>query len=176
MILRDYDDTSWARPAKTSGVGGDRVGAEKPESPYEPSVRKVSLTLDIAYSWRYTQRPMDAAARALAEPTRREILRLVRDDERTAGEIATHFAVTRPAISQHLRVLSDAELVAVRSEGTRRYYRARPDGLAELREWMDGFWTSSLRRLAVEVERDEWNKKKDKWNNKTAKRKKPTDD
>jgi DNA-binding transcriptional ArsR family regulator len=112
---------------------------------------------------------MDAAARALAEPTRREILHLVRDDERTAGDIATHFAVSRPAISQHLRVLADAELVAVRSEGTRRYYRARPDGLAELRDWLDGFWTSSLRRLAVEVERDEWNKKK-------AKRKKTTDD
>ena len=104
---------------------------------------------------------MDAAARALAEPTRREILRLVRDDECTAGEIAAHFAVSRPAISQHFRVLADAELVAVRSEGTRRYYLARPDGFAELREWMDGFWTSSLRRLAVEVERDEWNKKKD---------------
>ena len=112
---------------------------------------------------------MDAAARALAEPTRREILHLVRDDERTAGDIAKRFAVSRPAISQHLRVLADAELVAVRSEGTRRYYRARPDGLAELRDWLDGFWTSSLRRLAVEVERDEWDKKK-------VTRKKTTDD
>jgi DNA-binding transcriptional ArsR family regulator len=99
---------------------------------------------------------MDAAARALAEPTRREILRLVRDDERTVTDIADHFTVSRPAISQHLRVLADAELVTVRSEGTRRFYRARPEGLAELAEWMDGFWSSSLRRLAVEVERDQW--------------------
>lgn len=95
---------------------------------------------------------MDAAARALAEPRRREILRLVRDEERTVSDIANHFEVTRPAISQHLRVLADADLVNVRSEGTRRFYRARPQGLAELSDWLDGFWGSSLRRLAVEAE------------------------
>jgi DNA-binding transcriptional ArsR family regulator len=103
---------------------------------------------------------MDAAARALAEPTRREILRLVRDEERTVTDIADRFPVSRPAISQHLRVLADAELVTVRSEGTRRFYRARPEGLAELTEWLEGFWTSSLRRLAVEVEREQWNNRK----------------
>jgi DNA-binding transcriptional ArsR family regulator len=113
---------------------------------------------------------MDAAARALAEPTRREILRLVRDEERTVSDIATNFTVSRPAISQHLRVLADAELVTVRSDGTRRYYRARPEGLAELAEWMDGFWSTSLRRLAVEVERDQWNKRS------RAKQEKATDD
>lgn len=105
---------------------------------------------------------MDAAARAVAEPTRREILRIVRDEERTVSDIAQHFSVTRPAISQHLRVLADAELVTVRNDGTRRYYRARPEGLAELTEWMTGFWTSSLRSLAIEVERDEWNKRKER--------------
>ena len=105
---------------------------------------------------------MDAAARALAEPTRREILRLVRDEERTVTDIAGHFPVSRPAISQHLRVLSDADLVTVRSEGTSRFYRARPEGLAELAEWMDGFWSTSLRRLAVEVEREQWNNRKPK--------------
>jgi DNA-binding transcriptional ArsR family regulator len=103
---------------------------------------------------------MDAAARAVAEPTRREILRLVRDDERTVGDIADNFDVSRPAISQHLRVLAEAELVTVRHDGTRRFYRARPEGLAELTEWMTGFWTSSLQTLAVEVEREQWNSKK----------------
>lgn len=103
---------------------------------------------------------MDAAARALAEPTRREILHLVRDQERTVSDIADHFDVSRPAISQHLRVLSDAELVEVRNEGTRRYYRARPEGMADLAEWMSGFWSTSLKALAVEVEREQWNNRK----------------
>ncbi len=105
---------------------------------------------------------MDAAARAVAEPTRREILHLVRHDERTVSDIAEHFDITRPAISQHLRVLADAELVTVRNEGTRRYYRARPEGLAELTDWMAGFWTSSLQSLAIEVEREQWNARKKK--------------
>jgi len=103
---------------------------------------------------------MDAVARAVAEPTRRAILSLVRDEERTVTDIANHFDVTRPAISQHLRVLSDAELVSVRNDGTRRFYRARPEALTELRDWMSGFWTSALQTLAVEAERDEWNKRK----------------
>lgn len=100
---------------------------------------------------------MDAALRAVAEPTRRQILRLVRDDEHSVAEIAAHFPVSRPAISQHLRVLHDAELVIVRSEGTRRFYRTRPEGLAELSDWMNEFWTTSLRTLKVEVEHDQWN-------------------
>jgi DNA-binding transcriptional ArsR family regulator len=103
---------------------------------------------------------MDAAARAVAEPTRREILHLVRHDERTVSAIAEHFDITRPAISQHLRVLADAELVTVRNEGTRRFYRARPEGLAELTDWMAGFWTSALQSLAIEVEREQWNARK----------------
>ena len=102
---------------------------------------------------------MDAVARAVAEPTRREILSLVRDQERTVTDIAEHFDITRPAISQHLRVLAEAKLVDVRNEGTRRYYSARPEGLAELRDWMTGFWTNALQTLAIEVERDEWNEK-----------------
>ena len=94
---------------------------------------------------------MDAAARALAEPTRRQILVLVRDDEKTVTEIAEQFTVSRPAISQHLRVLQDAELVSVRTEGTRRFYRARPEGLEELRSWMADFWTDALGERAVEA-------------------------
>ncbi len=103
---------------------------------------------------------MDAAARALAEPTRRKILRLVRDTEQTVSDIAGNFSVSRPAISQHLRVLQDAELVTARSEGTRRFYRARPEGMDELRAWMDEFWSDSLRNLKVEVEREQWNSRK----------------
>lgn len=96
---------------------------------------------------------MDAAAHAVAEPTRREILHLVRDTERTVTDIAGHFDVTRPAISQHLAVLRDAGLVTVRAEGRQRLYRARPEGLTELRRWLDDFWRTSLRNLKVEVER-----------------------
>lgn len=105
---------------------------------------------------------MDAAARALAEPIRREILGLVRDQERTVSDIADHFEVSRPAVSQHLRVLSEADLVTVRSEGTRRFYSARPEGLSELQDWMSGFWESSLANLETEIERDKWNEQKRK--------------
>lgn len=121
---------------------------------------------------------MDAAARALAEPTRREILRLVRDRERTVTDIADHFSVTRPAISQHLRVLSEAELVDVRVEGTRRYYRARPEGMAELADWMAEFWSTSLealsREVELEVERERWNSRKRSTADSTGKPPKPT--
>jgi DNA-binding transcriptional ArsR family regulator len=97
---------------------------------------------------------MDAALRAVAEPTRRQILRLVRDRERTAGDIATRFSVSRPAVSQHLRVLEDAELVAVRRDGTRRWYRARTEGLAEVRAWLETMWRDNLSDLkrAAEAE------------------------
>ena len=88
---------------------------------------------------------MEAVAQAIAAPRRRAILRLVRDGELTAGEIAAHFDVTRPAISQHLRVLRDAQLVTERRAGTRRLYRLRPQGLAELRAFLDDFW--DLERL-----------------------------
>lgn len=103
---------------------------------------------------------MDAVARALAEPNRREILRLVRDEERTVSQIAEHFTVSRPAISQHLRVLEEAELVTIRPEGTRRFYRARPDGLGELRSWIEGFWSQQLADLKREVEQEMWRRKK----------------
>ena len=90
---------------------------------------------------------MEAVARAIAEPRRRAILRLVREDELPAGEIAAHFDVTRPAVSQHLTVLKDAGLLTERREGTRRLYRARPEGLEDLREFLDEFWGASLERL-----------------------------
>ena len=97
----------------------------------------------------------DEALRALAEPRRRAILRLVAHDELAAGEIAAAFDVTRTAVSQHLTVLKRAGLLAERRHGTRRLYRARPEGLAGLRQFLDDMWGESLdvaRRLA-EAER-----------------------
>ncbi len=101
---------------------------------------------------------MDAALRAIAEPRRREILRLVRDEELPAGAIAAHFAVSRPAISQHLRVLREAGLVDERRDGTRRLYRARPDTVEELRRFLDDFWTDRLERLRDVAEAKERDK------------------
>ncbi|MBI4492080.1 MAG: winged helix-turn-helix transcriptional regulator [Chloroflexi bacterium] len=98
---------------------------------------------------------VDLALRAIAEPRRREILRLIWDAELTSGAIASHFEVTRPAISQHLRVLADAGLVSVRRQGTRRLYRARPEGLAELREFLEGFWEGRLWLLKQAAEAEE---------------------
>lgn len=109
---------------------------------------------------------MDAAARAIAEPRRREILVLVRDEELSAGEIASNFDVSRPAISQHLAVLREAGLLSERRAGTRRLYTARPEGMAGLREFLDRFWTDRLERLklAAELEqqrRDKRDKRRD---------------
>jgi DNA-binding transcriptional ArsR family regulator len=100
------------------------------------------------------ERATDEALRALAEPRRRAILRLVSDDELAAGQIAAAFDVTRTAVSQHLTVLRNAGLLTERRDGTRRLYRARPEGLAGLRAFLDDMWASSLdtaRRL-VEAE------------------------
>jgi DNA-binding transcriptional ArsR family regulator len=91
---------------------------------------------------------VDAALKALAEPRRRSILRLVWSQELPASAIAERFPdVTRPAISQHLAVLKDAELVSERRDGTRRLYRANTDTMAELRAFLDDYWTSGLERL-----------------------------
>ncbi|MFP5320143.1 MAG: ArsR/SmtB family transcription factor [Acidimicrobiia bacterium] len=105
-----------------------------------------------------TGRPVDDDAdevlRALAEPRRRAILRLVASDELAAGEIAAAFEVTRPAVSQHLTVLKQAGLLTERRQGTRRLYRARPEGLDDLRRFLDDIWAGALdtaRRL-VEAE------------------------
>ena len=86
----------------------------------------------------------DDALRALAEPRRRAILRLVANDELAAGEIAAAFDVTRTAVSQHLTVLKNAGLLTERRSGTRRLYRARPEGLDGLRRFLDDMWFSSL--------------------------------
>jgi len=96
---------------------------------------------------------MEAALKALADPGRRRILTLVRDEERSAGEIAAEFDVSWPAVSQHLRVLKAAGLLHERREGAKRLYRARPEGLADVRAFLDGFWETRLERLKREVER-----------------------
>jgi DNA-binding transcriptional ArsR family regulator len=113
-----------------------------------------------------TEEAIDLVARAIAEPRRRQILALVSDEEMNAGEIASRFDVSRPAISQHLTVLRGAGLLSERRQGTSRYYRARPEGLAGLRDFMDRFWTDRLERLrlAAELEqqrRDKRGKRKD---------------
>jgi DNA-binding transcriptional ArsR family regulator len=95
---------------------------------------------------------VEGALRAIAEPRRREILRLVREGELAAGEIAEHFDVTRQAISQHLRVLKETGLVSERRQGTVRFYRARPEGLAQLRDYLDEFWGQALVALKEEAE------------------------
>ena len=98
---------------------------------------------------------MEAALKAIATPHRRRILTLVRDDELSAGEIASQFDVTHSAISQHLNVLKEAELVTERRNGTQRLYRARPEGLAELRDFLEEFWEERLTALKREAEREE---------------------
>ena len=98
---------------------------------------------------------MEAALKAIAAPRRRAILTLVRDGELSAGEIASHFDVTRPAVSQHLNVLKEAGLVSERRNGTRRLYRARPEGLVELKEFLEDFWDPRLEALKREAEKEE---------------------
>jgi DNA-binding transcriptional ArsR family regulator len=102
---------------------------------------------------------MDAALKAMAEPRRREILRLVWSDELAASEIATHFEVTRSAISQHLGVLREAHLVVERRDGTRRLYLANQQEMARLREFLDSYWTDGLRRLRDAAEGSEARRK-----------------
>jgi len=104
---------------------------------------------------------MEAAIKAIAEPRRRDILRLVRDAEMPAGQIAAHFEVTRPAISQHLRVLKEAGLVSERRDGARRLYRARPGMLDEVRRFLERFWEVELDRLKVLAEEEEGRRRGD---------------
>jgi DNA-binding transcriptional ArsR family regulator len=106
---------------------------------------------------------VDAALKALAEPRRRAILRLVWSQELPATGIAARFDdVTRPAISQHLAVLKDADLVIERRDGTRRLYRANPATVAELRAFLDDYWTSGLERLRDVAEESEVRKRQKK--------------
>lgn len=97
---------------------------------------------------------MDTVLKAIAEPRRREILRLVWDRERPAGEVAAQFDLSRPTISKHLRVLREAGLVEERRVGTQRLYRARPERLEDARRFLDSFWDEGLAAVKRSAEAD----------------------
>ena len=92
-----------------------------------------------------------SAWEALGDPTRREIFERLRTGSRSVGELASGLPVSRPAVSQHLRVLERAKLVSARQEGTKRIYSVEPDGLRELRDYFDSFWAEALDRFREEA-------------------------
>jgi len=89
---------------------------------------------------------------ALADPTRRSLFELLADGPRPVGELARQLPVSRPAVSQHLRVLKDAGLVVDRPVGTRRLYQLNPEGVGALRAYLDRFWNKALAAFAIAVE------------------------
>ena len=94
-----------------------------------------------------------SAFEALADPTRRRIVELVSEGERSAGEIASAFAISRPGVSKHLRVLREHGVIRSRSDGTRRLYSLEGEGLVELDDWIRRFWTNRLDALETELRR-----------------------
>lgn len=104
-----------------------------------------------------TARPAPAASdalSALADPTRRRIFERLKDGQKPVGVIADGLPVSRPAVSQHLKVLKDAGLVDARASGTQRVYYIDPRGLGALRAWLDQFWDEALSAFAAEVDKD----------------------
>ena len=95
----------------------------------------------------------ESALAALADPTRRRVFEELRHGPRSVGSLAGHLPVSRPAVSQHLKVLKEAGLVTDRPEGTRRVYAVDPHGLGALRGWLDQFWDQALTAFQSEVER-----------------------
>lgn len=93
------------------------------------------------------------ALAALADPTRRRVFERLKSGPHAVGEVARGLPVSRPAVSQHLKVLKEAGLVADRPEGTRRVYYIDPNGLGALRQWLDQFWDKALAAFQAEVER-----------------------
>lgn len=93
-----------------------------------------------------------SALTALSDPTRRTVFERLRRGPASVGEVASGLPVSRPAVSQHLKALKLAGLVADRSEGARRVYHIDPDGLGELRRWLDEFWDEALAAFKTEVE------------------------
>ena len=93
-----------------------------------------------------------SALQALGDPTRLEIFELVIRRPRAVGELADELPVTRPAVSQHLKVLKDAGLVVDRADGARRIYQVDPSGVEAIRHWLDGFWDEALARFKEAVE------------------------
>jgi len=96
----------------------------------------------------------ETALAALADPTRRSVFETLRHGPQTVGRLAARMPVSRPAVSQHLKVLKEAGLVTDRAEGTRRVYQIDPKGLAAVRRWLDQFWDAALASFQAELERD----------------------
>lgn len=92
---------------------------------------------------------------ALSDPTRRQVFERLADGPRAVGDLAQGLPVSRPAVSQHLKVLKEAGLVTDRAEGTRRVYQIDPQGLGQIRAWFDRFWDDALTAFAAEAERQE---------------------
>jgi DNA-binding transcriptional ArsR family regulator len=99
------------------------------------------------------------ALAALADPTRRRVFERLKSGPQSVGAIARRMPVSRPAVSQHLKVLKEAGLVADRPEGTRRVYYIDPNGLGALRRWLDQFWDRALTAFQAEAEGDVTNRK-----------------
>jgi DNA-binding transcriptional ArsR family regulator len=97
----------------------------------------------------------DRALAALSDPTRRQVFERLRTGGLAVGEIARNLPVSRPAVSQHLKVLKDAGLVTDRADGARRVYHIDPKGLGAVRAWLDQFWDVALQAYAAEVEHPE---------------------
>src|SRR5215203_628627 len=125
---------------------GRRVGAERARTLVADCT---NMQLDCAAVARFDA---DAALRALAHPHRRRMLQFVADVERPASDLAVRCRVSKPATSQHLKVLREADLVSVRADGNRRLYRARADRVAEVLTILDGFWGGRLAALQSELE------------------------
>lgn len=98
----------------------------------------------------YEERALDA----LGDPTRRAVLNRLRRGERSVSEIAEGMKVTRPAVSQHLKILKEARLVTVHAVGTRRVYAVDSRGIQALRDWLDGFWSQTLMAFKEAAERE----------------------
>ncbi|MCK6257832.1 metalloregulator ArsR/SmtB family transcription factor [Fictibacillus sp. KIGAM418] len=98
---------------------------------------------------------IEKAIHSLSVPTRRAILDVLRGRELASSDIAAHFELSAPAISQHLKVLHDSGMVVVRKSGTKRYYRIRREGFADLKEFVDQFWDNSLFALKEAAEEEE---------------------
>ena len=101
----------------------------------------------------------EEAMNALGDPTRRAIFERLAAGPKPVGELAEELPVSRPAVSQHLRVLRDAGLVSERPSGTRRIYRVDPNGVGALRAYFEGFWDRALADFKAEAERTERSKK-----------------
>ncbi len=97
---------------------------------------------------------VETVLKAIAEPRRQDILRLLWQRERAAGEVAAHFDISRPAISKHLRILKEAGLLEERRMGTQRLYRARPERLADARRFLESFWDEGLAAIKRSAEGD----------------------